>query len=237
MATLEWLIRKVQMRLRDWEQEKISPEEIKILLNEGLDKFTRDTSYLRTTIVQDITASGNPYSLTLPGYRLGRIISLKLYDGSRDNYPILPISAEKMDKQYDYDWRNVSASKPWHYIRNFNPSIPLGTAKDTVWLYPTPDTAYTSGLRAVVILSTDNFLQGDSDELPIAERVAEEAVTNYAISETFARLALEIPERAEQYIAEHVRYGNRFMEDLLNFSVEAATGYDRIPPEPRIFYK
>lgn len=221
MATLADLRRTVQTRLHDWDQTKWSPAEIDVLLNEAQDRFTKETGYLTGLIVKNVVANTGVYKLELAGYRIGRIVTVKLYDGSTDNTPMVPISLAKLE-YLDPDWRNRTASKSTHFIRNFDPTT-SGPSVDTVCLYPIPDTAYTNGLRVSCSLMTDKLLVGETDSLAVPERAAEEAVINYAVAEALLRNVSG--EDAEARLKQSEIYRDRFARDMRQAVVEAKSSF------------
>lgn len=235
MATLSALRRKVYQRLRDFGEKEFEPEEVNIILNEAQDKFSRDSEYLKAVNVQSISASDATYTVTPPSnYRVGRLIVVQVNDGSIDNWKLEPISPAKLTEM-DSDWRNRTGSKPWWYVRNFDPSTADTARNDHLWLYPTPDTAYTNGLRVTYVLCTDGQMTADTTEMALPERVAEEALINYAASECLVRKSLG-NEHFDQCVALSKYYKELYTQDLFAFATEAKSTYDRGLNTVRTFY-
>ena len=225
MASLEYLRRKVQTRIRDFDRKLVQPAEIDAILNEAQDRFTKETDYVLSTLIVDIVADQALYELSTPGYKIGRIQTVKVYDGSTDSWVVLPVSVEKLDA-LDSDWRNRTSARPWYYVRNYTPSTSLSVKGASIWLYPTPTTTYSSGLRITTSLITDNALVADGSESVVGEW--DEALVNYAVAEAMIRCALQKdPEVAKTYMGQAEIYRRRFEEDLLNAAVKGKTGYDR----------
>jgi hypothetical protein len=190
MAALKDLRQKVQIRIRDFaEIPQFDPIEINQAINEAQDHFTANTKYLKLTDQQNIVANTAKYTVNTPSNtRLGEILTVKINNGSSDLLPLQVMSPLQMDYQFA-NWRNTKASIPSYYVVNFDPTLAgeLTVTTNSVWLYPTPDTGYTNGLVVTYSYSTDNALTADNSTLVINERVCEEAIIDYAVSELLLR--------------------------------------------------
>lgn len=229
MATLAELRKKVQVRLRDWNQNQWNPLEINALLNEAQDAFTRDSEYLTGVDVQSIVASTARYTLTpASGMRIGRVISVAYYDGSTDRVPLIVKTQHGMN-DLDSDWRNRTG-EPTHCILNFNDVTESSASNDSVRLYPNPTTSVTNGLRTTYVLLTDGAMTTDVSTMLLPERIAEEALINYATAEASVRRATEKPELASSLMSQASLYRSRYEKDLMKARMEALNGYATIRP-------
>ena len=228
MATLAELRRKVYTRLRDWGGDVWNEFELNQILNEAQDAFTRDTGYLRSVIVATVVDGQPVYTLTPPaGYRIGDTLSVIYYDGVRDYPALIPVSLRQLELMSP-DYRHVSGSIPMYYIRNFNPATSTPT-KDTFYIYPTPDIgdATDKRLRVNVVLMTDNQMSTDDTEMALPERLAEEALINYAVAEAFVRESLSAPDKAEMYLKQAQYYRDMYTARMVRAAAEAKSGFDR----------
>ena len=193
MVTLGDLRRKVQMRLRDYSQKGWEPLELNKLINEAQNTFTRDTEILQGSFITDINASQSIYQIKPPpGYRLYRIQSVKVYDANRDGYPIEPVSLVQMD-HIDYNWRNTTGDLPIYYLRDFSPTSPLPT-NDSLWLYPTPSSAKSDGLRVAYSMLTQDQMVNDDTAMAVPDE-SEDAISDWATAEA---LVLALPFAGER---------------------------------------
>jgi hypothetical protein len=227
MATLAEMRRKVYTRLRDWGGDVWNEFELNQIINEAQDNFTRDTGYLRSVIISTIVDGQSVYTLTPPaGYRIGDTLSVIYYDGVRDYPALIPVSLRQLELMSP-DYRHVSGSVPMYVVRNFNPETTAPT-KDTFYLYPTPDISGSDKrLRVNVVLMTDGQLTSDDTEMALPERIAEEAIINYAVAEAFVRESLSAPDKADAYIKQSQYYRQRYDQAMVRAAAEAKTGFDR----------
>ena len=228
MATLAQLRRKVQSRLRDWGGDQWEEFELNQILNEAQDQFTRDTGYLRTVIEQNMQDGVSNYTLSAPaGYRINETLSVIYYDGVRDYPALISVSLRQLELMSP-DYRHVSGSVPMYYIRNFNPATTAPTT-DTFYLYPTPDigAATDKRLRVNVTLMTDNQMAADGTEMALPERIAEEAIINYAVAEALMRECMAIPDKADLFMKQVEYYRSKYLDRMVRAAAEAKTGFDR----------
>lgn len=225
MVTLGELRRKVQMRLRDYSQKGWEPLELNILINEAQNTFTRDTEILQGSYITDINANQQIYQIKPPpGYRLYRVQSVKIYDASRDGYPIEPVTLTQLDN-IDYNWRNTTGDLPLFYLRDFSPTSPLPT-NDSMWLYPTPNTDKADGLRVAYSMITQDQMKTDDSPMAAPDE-SEDAITDWATAEA---LVLAIPfagERQQAYTDMSVLYRKRYDDMVAKTSAWVKTGRGR----------
>lgn len=236
---------RVQTRLRDWKQQGWHPQEINDLLNEAQDEFSRDTEYLVTSNIQDITAAASPGAIVPPpykiipaaGYELIRILGLQLFDGSV--YLDIDPWTQTQVEQFDPLYRLRTAGKPYRYIRDFDPSLGAGQgtpAVDTVWLYPASDTTYTAGLVARIAIATRNQMTSDSIPMALPYRMAGEALIAY----TTAQCLLRGPKygKLQKDPRPLIDYGLATWEKAKQNCARIKTaGYDKVPMRSRVYWK
>lgn len=234
MATLAELRKKVQLRLRDWNKSKWDPMELDALLNEAQDDFTRRSKYLRGVNKQNIVDGTSLYSLTpASGYRIGQILEVVYYDGSVFHSPLTIISPQELAER-DSDWRNSTGDYPTYAVLNFNDGTADTAANDSVRLYPEPSSSVTNGLQVTYVMHTDGQMTADATAMALPERIALEALVNYAVSEAMIRRAAEHPEETQFLSSQAADYRSRYEADLRKASMEALLGYGAKPPKARI---
>jgi hypothetical protein len=136
----------------------------------------------------------------------------------------------------DWDWRRRTSAKPYAYIRNIDPSTADTGNNEFLYLYPTPTSAYTNGLRAYYTLITDDQLTADGTTMALPERIAEEALVNYAASECLIRLSMSGGEETNKLLGLSKIYRERYETDLIAAAVEAKTGYDHAKTITRTYF-
>ena len=225
MVTLGELRRKVQMRLRDYSQKAWEPLELNHLINEAQDTLTRDTEILQGSYVTDINANQQIYQIKPPpGYRLYRVLSVKIYDANRDGYPIEPVTLTQLDN-IDYNWRNTTGDLPLFYLRDFSPTSPLPT-NDSMWLYPTPNTDKADGLRVAYSMITKGQMTMDDSAMAVPDEM-EDAVADWATAEA---LLLALPfagDRQSTYAEMGALFRKRYDAQMEKTSAWVKTGRGR----------
>jgi len=241
-ATRKELRLEAQTRLRDPRGTLWTKEELNGILNQAHDRLTRESEYLRAVNIQDVAAAtastALPYSIAPPdGFVLGRILKVQLYDGSVDNRPMAEWSIERYLAQ-NADARHLTTTRPYAYVRNFNPLTAAAgdlAPKDSLWLYPTCDTAYTSGLRVSYVQATRKLLRTEDTEIAMPDLLAYEGLLGFTVAEALSRGprygSLKLDPREIRRRIDEGRAA--FQEALDNLSLEANASAGRLHARTR----
>lgn len=89
---------------------------------------------------------------------------------------------------------------------------------------------YTTGnkfLRVNVTLTTDGQMSTDATEMALPERVAEEALINYTVSEALMRECMAQPDKADLFMKQVEYYRSKYLDRMIRAAAEAKSGFDR----------
>lgn len=152
-----------------------------------------------------------------------------------DDVPLISLTLAEMNN-LDSNWRVRTGQRPSYYLRNYDDATASTARNESFRLYPLPNTNYTVGLRVSHRLVTAGQMTTDSTVMALPERIAEDALVNYAAGQILKRMSLEDPRRSRFLTEESDRYMALWLKDLQEAGAEVQTGYDHKPSRTRAYW-